>query len=76
MLTLDTIRFEVVASSDGSGLVFEPEECRVPVTLVRAAARDSDSGARKWRTCIGDHLKVRIFDEIYVHSADAKEPMS
>jgi hypothetical protein len=45
MLTPDIIRSEVVASSDGSALALEPEERRVPVTLVRAAARDSDSGA-------------------------------
>src|ERR1035437_1211554 len=54
----------------------EAEECRVPVTLVRAAARDADFGVSEWRTCIGYHLKVRVFDEIYVHSTDAKEPMS
>jgi hypothetical protein len=76
MLTPHVIRSKVVADSDGSALALEPEECCVPVTLVRAAARDSYFGSFEWRTCIGDHLKVRVFDEIYVRSTDAKELMS
>ena len=76
MLTPDIIRSEVVASGEGSALALEPEERRVPVTLVWAAARDADFGIVEWRTCIGDHLKVRVFDEIYVYSTYAEELMS
>jgi hypothetical protein len=44
MLTPDIIRSEVVANSDGSALALEPEEHRVPMTLVRAAPLDADFG--------------------------------
>ena len=69
----DVIRSEVVADSDGSALAFEPEERSVPVTFIRATARDVDFRVSEWRTSIGDHLKVRVFAEIYVYSTDAKE---
>src|ERR1035437_9858458 len=73
MLPPDAIGSEVVTNCDGTAFALEPEECCVPVTLVRAAARDADSGIGEWRTCIGDHLKVRVFDEIHGHSTYAKK---
>ena|ERR1017187_2915336 len=76
MLTPDTIRSEVVASSGGRALAIEPEERRVPVTLVPAAACDADFSVGEWRPCIGDQLKVRVFDEIHVHPTDANELIS
>ena len=44
MLTPDSIWSEVVADCDGSALALEPEERRVPMTLVRAAPLDADFG--------------------------------
>jgi hypothetical protein len=73
MLTPDIIRSEVVPNSDGIALALEPEECRIPMTLIRAATLDADPCVCKWHTNIGDRLKVGVFHEIHVSSAHPKE---
>jgi hypothetical protein len=76
MLPPDSIGAEVEANSDGIALALEPEKCRIPMTLIPAATLDADFSVSKWRRCVGDHLKVRVFDEVYVYSTDAKELIS
>jgi hypothetical protein len=68
------IRSEAVANSNGGNLALAPEDRRVPITLVRAASLDADFGDCEYRTSFGDHLKVRFFDKIHIHSADAVAP--
>jgi len=74
MLPPNPIRTEVVADSNRVALALEPQQSRVPVTLVRAAARDPDFDVREWLTCFGDQLNIGVipsFPESTVHARAA-----